>query len=365
MASKAQTGVLLLADISGFTRFLAETELEHAHDILSEILQLVVKQLTPALTLAEVEGDAVFAYAPLGRFPRGETLLELIEQTYGLFLGRVEAIRLHTTCTCSACSAIPILDLKFIAHTGEYILQTVGSGGKPLGSAINLAHRLLKNHVEPATGWRAYGLITEAAARQLDLPTDGMLESVEHYENFDPVRTYSFDLRQRWETLRETRRVRLDPSDADLSLSEDLAAPPHIVWDWLNDPGRRSQWFGLENTRTSPRLERSGVGTTTHCTHGAKLESIHTIVDWRPFDYFTEEIARPTDGRPIALNTVELEPVPGGTRLHSRFRVVLSPRLVTVPLFRREARDSSRQAMARLRSLLAALPPAETLLPSP
>ena len=92
MSTRAQVGTLVLADISGFTTFLAQTELEHAHNILAELLHLVIDRLPPALTLAEVEGDCVFAYAPADAFPRGQALLDLVEHTYASFIGRVEAI---------------------------------------------------------------------------------------------------------------------------------------------------------------------------------------------------------------------------------------------------------------------------------
>jgi uncharacterized protein YndB with AHSA1/START domain len=352
MSPTPQRGILVLADISGFTRFLAETELEHAHDILAEILELVVQRLTPVLTLAEVEGDAVFAYASQDRFPRGETLLELIEQTYGLFLGRVEAIRLHTTCTCSACNAIPILDLKFIVHDGDFILQSVGTGVKPLGSAVNLAHRLLKNGVGEATGWRAYALFTQAAVEGLDLPTEGMHTRVEQYENLEPVRTYSCDLRERWSRQLEAHRVYVDPGASDLSLSIDLAAPPPVVWTWLNDPKRRTQWVGITHQRMSGKDVRSGVGTTTHCTHGSDLESIHTVRDWRPFDYFTEEVTRP-NGKPVVLVTTELTETASGTRLDVRNRVLMGPRLVTVPVLRRMSEPDQRRNLQNLQRLVA------------
>jgi class 3 adenylate cyclase len=47
MSARPQVGTLVLADISGFTAFLARSELEHAHDILLELLQLVVARLQP------------------------------------------------------------------------------------------------------------------------------------------------------------------------------------------------------------------------------------------------------------------------------------------------------------------------------
>ncbi len=87
-----QHGFLVLADISGFTSYVAQTELEHADDILSELLKLLVSRLTPTLTLVEVEGDAVYVSAPEARLPNGETLLELYESTYTAFKDRVESV---------------------------------------------------------------------------------------------------------------------------------------------------------------------------------------------------------------------------------------------------------------------------------
>ena len=356
MTSRTQQGTLVLADISGFTAFLAKTELEHAHDILLELLQLVVERLQSVLTVAEIEGDAVFAYASDGAFPRGETLLELIEQTYGAFHGRGEAIRLHTTCSCSACRAIPILDLKFIVHHGEYILQAVSGPGKPLGSDVNLAHRLLKNHVGETAGWKAYLLLSETAVSGLGIDIAGLHQQVEEYESLPPVRTYSLDLRARLEELRRGRTVLVSAADADVEVVIDLPAPPAVVWDWFNDPRRRSQWIGLTAERVSPSSERSGVGMKTHCTHGEKVESVHTILDWRPFDYFTEEIARPSDGRAQALNTILLEPTADGTRVYSRIRVLVSPRLISVPVFRRAYLPSARSSMDELRRLVSSAP---------
>src|SRR2546423_9226150 len=121
MQTRTQHGYLVIADISGYTSYVAATELEHAHDILSELLELVVQRFTPTLAISRLQGDAVIAYAPEDKLPRGEMLIELIEATYVAFRDRVEAVRLRTTCTCKACEAIPTLDLKFVAHHGDYI----------------------------------------------------------------------------------------------------------------------------------------------------------------------------------------------------------------------------------------------------
>ena len=137
-------------------------ELDHAHGILSDLLQIIVERFGALLTISKLEGDAVFAYIPAARLPRGELLLDLLESTYVAFRDRQLGIKLRTTCDCNACRRIPDLDLKFLAHHGDYFVQQVGSIAELVGSDVNLVHRLLKNHISEATGWRAYMLFTAA-----------------------------------------------------------------------------------------------------------------------------------------------------------------------------------------------------------
>ncbi len=80
--SPIEHGYLLLADISGYTAFLTQTELDHAHEILTDLLETILDHFKPFLNIAKLEGDAVFAYVPRRQMPRGETLLELVETTY-------------------------------------------------------------------------------------------------------------------------------------------------------------------------------------------------------------------------------------------------------------------------------------------
>ncbi len=56
-----QHGYLVIADISGYTSFIARTELEHSQEILSELLELLVSRFQPTMTISKLEGDAVFA----------------------------------------------------------------------------------------------------------------------------------------------------------------------------------------------------------------------------------------------------------------------------------------------------------------
>jgi uncharacterized protein YndB with AHSA1/START domain len=314
MNIKTQRGYLLLADISGYSSFVAKSELEHAHDILSELLELILKRLIEIFTLSKLEGDAIFAYVPEEKLLRGETLLELIESTYAAFIDHQEAIRRRTTCQCNACRNIPSLDLKFMVHHGDYIFQSIGGYREMVGTDVNLIHRLLKNHVADVSGWRGYALFTDQALSHVGLKPDGLLEMNEKYD-IGEVKIFVTNLKDRYQTLRDLRRVIVDRSEADLIYEFDYPAPPPIVWDWLNDPQKRLQWeyadrhifpFFMPKGRTT-------VGAVNHCIHGNNLAMIETVLDWRPFDYFT--VTQDVLKAVLMTITFQLQPTAIGTHM--------------------------------------------------
>lgn len=289
MSPKTQTGYLVLADISGFTAYLAGVELEHAHEILSDLMETILKRFKPLLTVSKLEGDAVFAYAPNTHVPRAETVLEVLEATYVAFRDKQDNMHRRTTCDCNACRAIPSLDLKFMTHHGQYIFQRVGDHEELIGSDVNLAHRLMKNHVAEATGWRAYALFSEAAFRQLGVAITDLHEQTETYEHLGDIRTYSFNLHPRYAALTATRQVVVRPEDAHGRLHLELAAPPLVVWDWINAPEKKLLWEKLDTIVIARPQGRTQAGARNHCAHGKTVEMIETILDWKPFDYFTIE----------------------------------------------------------------------------
>ena len=151
MEQKTQHGYLVLADISGYTSYLAGVELDHAQGVLTDLLETLVASFKSLLTISKLEGDAVFGYVPEAQVIRGETLIEFVEAAYVAFRDRVDGIKRGTTCTCNACRALPTLDLKFIVHHGDYMTQRIAGIHELVGSDVNLAHRLLKNHVGEQT----------------------------------------------------------------------------------------------------------------------------------------------------------------------------------------------------------------------
>ena len=62
-------GPLLIADLGGYTRFLTGTELDHAHDILADLIGVVAEALRPSIPIEKLEGDAVFGAGSSGAVP--------------------------------------------------------------------------------------------------------------------------------------------------------------------------------------------------------------------------------------------------------------------------------------------------------
>jgi class 3 adenylate cyclase len=329
MDEKTQHGYLVIADISGFTSYLAKVELEHAHEILTDLLETIVKEFKTLLTISKLEGDAVFAYAPETRIPDGERILELIENTYVAFRRQRETSRRNTTCTCNACRAIPMLDLKFFVHHGDYIVQEISGIRELVGSDVNLIHRLMKNQVKVNTGWDAYALFTSQAHQHMDVHPEGLHEQIEIYEFLGDIQTLSLNLHDRYKAIIETRKVAIAPEEADFSFTFDFKASPPVLWHWLTDTGKKNllaEGEAIFTARTRPG-GRNGPGASNHCAHGKNLKGslVETILDWRPFDYFTSEAV---EGKSNVRQTYKLEPNPDGTetRLHI-LTVMVSPPL--------------------------------------
>ena len=326
MEQKTQHGYLVLADISGYTSYLAGVELDHAQGVLTDLLETIVASFKSLLTISKLEGDAVFGYVSETQVSRGETLIEFVEASYMAFRDRQDGIRRGTTCTCNACRAIPNLDLKFIVHHGDYMAQTIAGIQELVGSDVNLVHRLLKNHVAEATGWRAYALFTGQSLEHLVVPCDprDLHSHTEHYEHLGEVLTYSLDLHKRHDELAAARRVVVEDEGADLILDYDFAVPPAVLWDVMNDPAYRGKWMPGTHWSAGARPGgRTGPGAQNHCAHGKNQSSTEVIVDWKPFRYATTHQYFSKDG--YWAVTYYLSPMPNGqgTHLHIALRGVV------------------------------------------
>src|SRR5215210_4022208 len=183
MERRTQTGYLVLADISGYTSFVAQTEIEHADMALSLLLETIIEKLSSLLTISKLEGDAVFAYVEESKLEEAKSLLNLIDDTYLAFREKALTLYRGATCPCRACRALPTLDLKFMVHHGDFIIQQVAGIKDLLGTDVNLIHRLAKNRVSESTGWKGYALFTNQGLERMQTDKEPFVRQTESYEH--------------------------------------------------------------------------------------------------------------------------------------------------------------------------------------
>ena len=191
-------GALLLADISGYTSFLNGVAQAHqallleadepppAYAAVSGLLDATLAAVEPTFRLAKFEGDAIFV-VERGPLPRGAAVLACIRACYGTFREQLALASAQWTCTCSGCIRIRDLDLKFVLHHGEYVVNRIAGQEELAGRDVIIVHRLLKNHARDLVGSRPYALLSDAAIEALDIPAEGMLAGLETYDDLPPV----------------------------------------------------------------------------------------------------------------------------------------------------------------------------------
>jgi class 3 adenylate cyclase len=136
-------GPLVLADISGYTKFLVATELEHSEILVRRMLNTIVARLKGRLEMAQLEGDGVFF---VGEGVHHE-LIPWLEASYLTFHRRMRTFLDRRQCSCDASAKAPELTLKLIAHYGRYSRQRIGEIGQIHGVDVIVPHRLAKNTV--------------------------------------------------------------------------------------------------------------------------------------------------------------------------------------------------------------------------
>ena len=309
MLSQPEPACLAIADISGYTGFLAGAELDHAQDILADLMNTVVTAFRPTYRLAKLEGDAAFVFAITATID-GAQLQDTVERCYFAFRRRLRDIGQASLCECNACILVPHLDLKVVAHHGRIVRQRVGSWEELVGSDIIVVHRLLKNHIEATLGIDAYAVYTDAcvAAMGIDDPAAaGFAEHVEPFEGVGDIRMWVRDLHAAWTTELERARIVVEPQDSAKTYAVEYDAPQALVWEWITSPARRIQWqygaTGIE--QVDGTTGRRGAGTVNHCIHG-KDTIIEEVLDWRPVDYVTVRTQLPAPGVPKLVNSFVL-----------------------------------------------------------
>jgi len=311
----SEKGYFVIADITGYTAFLSKAELDHADDILQGLLKTMLEQIEKPLILSKLEGDAIFTYAPVGSFLRGQSLLDSIEKTYCAFALARENMNINTTCDCNACTLIPSLDLKFVAHYGDYLIQRITQQEELVGTDVNIVHRLLKNSIVEDTGVPSYAFFSEACADAMMLGDlkDVMITHSETYDHVGEIKGYVYDLKPVLARARLERRIFINLDDSTNVVEGDIPVDPPVAWDYLHDAEYKRQMFELDQVNITPgKNGRMGEGSMHHCLH-SEGEFRENYIDWQPFEYATFQFMLPPDG--WITVTTRLTSIENGTHI--------------------------------------------------
>ena len=145
-------GLLFIPDISGFSRFVAETEIDHSRLIIQELLEILINANNIGLEISEIEGDAILFYK-FGDPPAVNEIYKQVEKMFVEFHRSIIAYEQRRYCQCQACISAINLTLKVITHYGEFTGYNVKNFSKLIGKDIIVAHQLLKNDIEQHEYW--------------------------------------------------------------------------------------------------------------------------------------------------------------------------------------------------------------------
>ncbi len=197
LVGQTKQGILLLADISGYTNLLTSTELEKAAKITHYITERIYNATIEPFIVNEIEGDALYVFAvhenqaPEELFRR---TLEQLEAYADAFYHAMEELSWsNLKDDPNFRKILSQVSLKFVTHYGRFSVTKIGSIVSIVGADGILAHRLLKNTVESDS----YFLFTKAF---LELDTDmahakamAHVEEISHFGTVDVgVRTFHY-----------------------------------------------------------------------------------------------------------------------------------------------------------------------------
>lgn len=316
-----QSAFFVIADISGYTKFMSETEITHAKGILEQLFGALVPAIRSPLTISGLQGDAVFAFAFESDVMTKQFIIDFAEQIYCAFARSKEKMQINTSCGCGACANVDGLELKIVVHHGECVVQETGGRQELAGTDVITAFRLLKNTVKDRTGMDAYMLISCDALRKMDMKElfskdEFYTEDIEHIGDVEYVVR---DLKQAWERRRGSEQTFVKP-DEDL-LMEEWAIPvtvsPAAAFTACTRPDMRAKWLGADAVDLLG-LNKGKIEPDTmfHCHHGDDIFPFE-IIDWRPGEYVTGRYNLPMGLTMYETN--ELVSVGDGTIIKIRF----------------------------------------------
>jgi hypothetical protein len=153
-----QNGTIIIVDISGFTKLVYNTDLATGKNLTRSLLSSIIRNNRLGLSIAEIEGDAIFFYK-FGKSPSHEAVLQQYEVMLNDFIKTLDLqyqmgeVRID-------------LSLKMVVHYGTFTQYQISHFNKLYGEAVMEAHLLLKNEIDS----QSYVLMTDDYINSLNDP---------------------------------------------------------------------------------------------------------------------------------------------------------------------------------------------------
>ncbi len=269
--------LLFIPDISGFTKFIQTTEVEHSQHVIAELLEVLIDANTQGFQLAEVEGDALFFYKEKELLSL-EMILAQVEMMFTAFHSHLKLLETNRICPCNACKTAPNLQLKIVAHCGELQFITVQDNRKPFGTEVIEVHRLMKNSVDSDN----YVLISKALVNEIGLPLDyrSKLFSFNHgkdsYDGKEIEYAYSKIKNENLKInpLEQVKKIHFERSP-NLVVQREFPVDAFKLIEYLSNYRYRTQWLdGIDKIEFN-ETEVTRLGTEHKCVvKGSDLDFI-------------------------------------------------------------------------------------------
>ena len=278
----AKESFLFIPDISGFTEFVNNTEIEHGQHIISELLQNVIDSNSLDMTVSEVEGDAVLFY----KHEQVPSFNEIAKQAETIFLNfhnHLQRYEVERICQCGACSTAANLSIKMVAHVGEIGFTTVNNAKKPYGADLVLIHKLLKTGVTE----NEYIMLSELLFDSLKLDnealiSDGWLPKEETNPNEDDQHSFYYykSLNPLFEKVTELSPPTLPVKQNNPFVLEiEVNRSRDFVFEMILNLDLRLKWNKSVNDMVYDKDKLNRIGTRHQCLIGGTASDFETITN--------------------------------------------------------------------------------------
>lgn len=235
---------LFIPDISGFTKFVNETEISHSRHIISELLEILIDSNKIKLEISEIEGDAILFYR-LGEAPAFEDITKQSELMFSNFHEHLKRYEYDRVCSCGACSTAGELSLKFIVHEGDTEIIEIKNFKKLHGEDVILAHSLLKNNIDDDE----YVLLSDNYSKPQeekisanDIEWIKLNEATSNYKNIGDIKYSYFSLKPLLSKIQLPKNIASTENTNPAFQEIMINAPMEFVHHIVTDINLRSEW---------------------------------------------------------------------------------------------------------------------------